>query len=296
MKESPYGCPLQPYTPYSLNVGGRLFEMDGPQVMGIVNATPDSFYAPSRTTDESAVTARVRQILAEGGTMIDVGACSTRPGATAVDAAEEAERLRRVLPVVMREAGGAVVSVDTYRADVARMCVEEYGVHIINDISGGTLDAAMLPTVAALGVPYVLMHMGGGADAVSHAPVMESVCTWLAGRVRQLHELGAHDVILDPGFGFGKSMTDNFRLLRHLSDLSLLGLPLLVGLSRKRMAWQTLEASPATALNGTTILNTVALMQGAHILRVHDVRAAAEAVRLVSALRYAGTDHPTLHP
>ena len=296
MNENPYGCPMQPYTPYSLNVGGRLFEMDGPQVMGIVNATPDSFYAPSRTTDEAAVAARVRQILAEGGTMIDVGACSTRPGATATDAAEEAHRLRKVLPIVMREAGEAVVSVDTYRADVARMCVEEYGVHIVNDISGGTLDAAMLPTVAALGVPYVLMHMGGGADAVDRAPVMESVCTWLSGRVRRLHELGAHDIIVDPGFGFGKSPEDNFVLLGHLSDLGLLGLPLLVGLSRKRMVWQTLDATPATALNGTTVLNTAALMQGAHILRVHDVRAAVEAVRLVGALRSACTDHPTLCP
>lgn len=284
---------MQPYTPYSLNMGGRLFEMDGPQVMGIVNATPDSFYAPSRTTDESAVAARVRQILAEGGTMIDVGACSTRPGATPVDAAEEADRLRKVLPVVMSEADNAVVSVDTYRADVARMCVEEYGVHIVNDISGGALDAAMLPTVAALGVPYVLMHMGGGADSVGRAPVMESVCTWLSGRVRRLHELGVHDIIVDPGFGFGKSTADNFVLLAHLSDLSLLGLPLLVGLSRKRMVWQTLDATPATALNGTTILNTAALMQGAHILRVHDVRAAVEAVRLVGALRDACTDHPT---
>ena len=287
---------MQPYTPYSLNVGGRLFEMDGPQVMGIVNATPDSFYAPSRTTDEAAVAARVRQILAEGGTMIDVGACSTRPGATATDAAEEAHRLRKVLPIVMREAGEAVVSVDTYRADVARMCVEEYGVHIVNDISGGTLDAAMLPTVAALGVPYVLMHMGGGADAVDRAPVMESVCTWLSGRVRRLHELGAHDIIVDPGFGFGKSQEDNFVLLGHLSDLGLLGLPLLVGLSRKRMVWQTLDATPATALNGTTVLNTAALMQGAHILRVHDVRAAVEAVRLVGALRSACTGQPTLCP
>ena len=284
---------MQPYTPYSLNVGGRLFEMDGPQVMGIVNATPDSFYAPSRTTDESAVAARVRQILAEGGTMIDVGACSTRPGATPVDAAEEADRLRKVLPAVMGAAGNAVVSVDTHRADAARMCVEEQGVHIVNDISGGALDAAMLPTVAALGVPYVLMHMGGGADAVGRAPVMESVCTWLSGRVRRLHELGVHDIIVDPGFGFGKSTADNFVLLAHLSDLSLLGLPLLVGLSRKRMAWQTLETSPATALNGTTVLNTAALMQGAHILRVHDVRAAVEAVRLVGALRDACTDHPT---
>lgn len=287
---------MQPYTPYSLNVGGRLFEMDGPQVMGIVNATPDSFYAPSRTTDEAAVAARVRQILAEGGTMIDVGACSTRPGATATDAVEEAHRLRKVLPVVMREAGEAVVSVDTYRADVARMCVEEYGVHIVNDISGGTLDAAMLPTVAALGVPYVLMHMGGGADAVDRAPVMENVCTWLAGRVRRLHELGVHDIIVDPGFGFGKSMADNFVLLAHLSDLALLGQPLLVGLSRKRMVWQTLDATPATALNGTTVLNTAALMQGAHILRVHDVRAAVEAVHLVGALRSACTGQPTLCP
>lgn len=273
---------------YTINCRGRLVSLDTPQVMGILNLTPDSFYAASRQQDEEAIARRCRQIAAEGGSMIDVGAYSSRPGADDVTAGEEMERLRRGLAVVRRELPDAIVSVDTFRADVARMCVEEYGADIINDISGGQLDRQMFGTVARLGVPYILMHMKGEPQTMQQAPayddLLREVMIYFAERVLRLRELGVKDIIADPGFGFGKTLAHNYELMAHLEEFRMLEVPLLVGVSRKSMIYKLLGGGPEEALNGTTVLNTIALMKGAHILRVHDVRPAAEAVRMVTAL------------
>lgn len=273
---------------YTINCRGRLVSLDTPQVMGILNLTPDSFYAASRQQDEEAIARRCRQIAAEGGSMIDVGAYSSRPGADDVSAGEEMERLRRGLAVVRRELPDAIVSVDTFRADVARMCVEEYGADIINDISGGQLDRQMFGTVARLGVPYILMHMKGEPQTMQQAPayddLLREVMIYFAERVLRLRELGVKDIIADPGFGFGKTLAHNYELMAHLEEFRMLEVPLLVGVSRKSMIYKLLGGGPEEALNGTTVLNTIALMKGAHILRVHDVHPAAEAVRMVTAL------------
>lgn len=282
--------------PYTLNLGGRLIDLGEPQVMGILNVTPDSFYAASRTPGEEAIARRARQIVDEGGTIIDIGGYSTRPGSSDVSPEEEAGRLRRALSVVRSECPGVPVSIDTFRAGVARMCVEEYGAEIVNDVSGGEADTAMFATVAELGVPYVLTHIGGTiGDMHADAPLtshtaggqggtyLQGVAAFLAERIDRLRSLGARDIIVDPGYGFGKSMAENYRLLNHLDYLKVLGLPLLAGLSRKSMIWKLLSTDADGALNGTTAANTIALLKGAAILRVHDVRAAAEAVRIVKA-------------
>lgn len=272
----------------TLNIRGRLMDLSTPRVMGILNVTPDSFYAGSRTPGAEAVAARVRQIRDEGADFIDIGAYSSRPGAADVPAAEEMERLRMGLGVIAREAPEMPVSVDTFRADVARMCVEEYGVSIINDIAGGQLDAAMFDTVARLGVPYVLMHMQGTPQTMQREPhyddVVAEVFQTLARGAQRLHAMGAADVILDPGFGFGKTVAQNYDLLAHLDELVALGLPVLVGVSRKSMIWRLVGGGPEDALNGTTAIHAIALMKGASILRVHDVKAATEAVKIVGAL------------
>lgn len=273
----------------TLNIRGRLMDLSTPRVMGILNVTPDSFYAGSRTPGAEAVAARVRQIRDEGADFIDIGAYSSRPGAADVPAAEEMERLRMGLGVIAREAPEMPVSVDTFRADVARMCVEEYGVSIINDIAGGQLDAAMFDTVARLGVPYVLMHMQGTPQTMQREPhyddVVAEVFQTLARGAQRLHAMGAADVILDPGFGFGKTVAQNYDLLAHLDELVALGLPVLVGVSRKSMIWRLVGGGPEDALNGTTAVHTIALMKGASILRVHDVKAATEAVKIACALQ-----------
>ncbi len=273
----------------TLNIRGRLMDLSTPRVMGILNVTPDSFYAGSRTPGAEAVAARVRQIRDEGADFIDIGAYSSRPGAADVPAAEEMERLRMGLGVIAREAPEMPVSVDTFRADVARMCVEEYGVSIINDIAGGQLDAAMFDTVARLGVPYVLMHMQGTPQTMQREPhyddVVAEVFQTLARGAQRLHAMGAADVILDPGFGFGKTVAQNYDLLAHLDELVALGLPVLVGVSRKSMIWRLVGGGPEDALNGTTAIHAIALMKGASILRVHDVKAATEAVKIAGALQ-----------
>lgn len=278
--------------PYTLNLGGSLMNLGEPQVMGILNVTPDSFYEKSRTFDEDAILRRAKQIADEGGSIIDIGAYSTRPGSADVDESEEMSRLRRALSVVRKAVPGMPVSIDTFRADVAKMCVEEYGVEIINDVSGGEGDKRMFSTVARLGVPYILMHIGGTIDNMhsdapltSHAdaevPYMQSVVSFLTERINRLHALGAKDIIIDPGYGFGKSLQQNYELLNRLEDLKVWQLPLLVGVSRKSMIYKLLDADSSQALNGTTVCNTIALMKGASILRVHDVRAAVEAVKIV---------------
>lgn len=270
---------------YTLNVRGRLLDLSKPQVMGILNVTPDSFYAGSRMETEEAVRRRVRQIIAEGGSMIDVGAYSSRPGAADVSAEEEMERLRRGMSIVREEAPEIPVSVDTFRADVAKMAVEEMGVDIINDISGGELDKEMFKTVAKLGVPYILMHMKGTPQTMQQAPhyddLMKEVMLYFAEKVQQLRDLGQKDIVLDPGYGFAKTIDHNYELLKHQEMLEVFELPLLVGVSRKSMIYRFLGSSPEEALNGTTVLNTLALQKGANILRVHDVKEAVEVVRLV---------------
>lgn len=278
--------------PYTLNLGGSLMNLGEPQVMGILNVTPDSFYEKSRTFDEDAILRRAKQIAGEGGSIIDIGAYSTRPGSADVDESEEMSRLRRALSVVRKAVPGMPVSIDTFRADVAKMCVEEYGAEIINDVSGGEGDKRMFSTVARLGVPYILMHIGGTIDNMhsdapltSHSdagvPYMQGVIAFLTERINQLHALGAKDIIIDPGYGFGKSLQQNYELLNRLEDLKVWQLPLLVGVSRKSMIYKLLDTDSSQALNGTTVCNTIALMKGASILRVHDVRAAVEAVKIV---------------
>lgn len=278
-----------PFKPYSINLRGRLVEIDRPWVMGIVNVTPDSFYSGSRATDELTLVDRVRQLIAEGADVLDIGACSTRPGSQSVDAQGEMDRLQWALNIIQREAPGVILSVDTYRADVARRCVEDWGVDIINDISGGTLDDAMFKTVAQLHVPYVLMHMRGTPDTMSsltdYDNVTADVLEWMARRIDDMRQMGVADIIADPGFGFAKTVKQNYELLARLEAFLALNAPLLVGVSRKRMIYTPLDCTADEALNGTTIVNTLALERGAHILRVHDVRAAVEAVKLVSLMR-----------
>ena len=275
---------------YTLNIKGRLLSLEQPQVMGILNCTPDSFFAGSRKQSEKDIAERAHQIVAEGGTMIDVGAFSTRPGAQEVSEEEEMERLRRALPVVRREQPDVAVSVDTYRPDVARMVVEEYGVDIINDVSEGgktgIVDTPLEPSqskvpaifamMGRLKVPYILMSVQGN---------LKDMLINFSGEVEQLRAEGCKDIILDPGFGFGKTIDENFKLLEEMDKLQALELPLLVGVSRKRMIHQTLGVTVDEALNGTTIINTAALLKGASILRVHDVKESVQAVKLVGAMK-----------
>ena len=270
---------------YNINVGGRLLDFRKPRVMGILNVTPDSFFADSRKQSERDIRDRAEQIVREGAAIIDVGAYSSRPGADDVSAKEEMERLRLGLSAVRNTCPDAIVSVDTFRSDVARMCVEEYGVGIINDISGGEMDKDMFATVAKLGVAYVLMHMQGTPQSMQDSPqygnVALEVARYLAERVQRLRDLGQKDIILDPGFGFGKTQKHNYELLESLDYIKdMTQLPMLVGVSRKSMVYRPLGISPEEALNGTTVLNTMALMKGADVLRVHDVKDCAEAVEL----------------
>lgn len=272
---------------YTIQVKGRLVSLREPQVMGILNCTPDSVFAGSRVQTEESIARRANQIIEEGGTMIDVGGFSTRPGGVEVPEEEEMRRLRFALPIVRREQPEAILSVDTYRPNVARMVVEEMGADIINDVSEGGITGvvdtpleqttdeypAIFRTVAALGVPYILMSV---------KPTIHDMLLAMAREVQQLRDLGQKDIILDPGFGFGfgKTQEQNYDVLREMNRLSTLGLPILAGMSRKRMIFQPLGTNPDGSLNGTTVVNTLALMNGASILRVHDVKAAAEAVRL----------------
>ncbi len=272
----------------SINLHGILFDLSQPQVMGILNVTPDSFYAESRSfSSDEIIERRVSQLIADGADMIDIGGYSSRPGADDVPPEEEMARLRRGLRTVRKLAPTMPVSVDTFRADVARMCVEEEGADIINDISGGMLDRQMFRTVARLGVPYILMHMQGTPDTMQQHPhydnLREEVMLYFAQRIDRLCQMGAKDIIVDPGFGFGKTVEHNYELMNHLEDFHTFGLPLLVGISRKSMIYKLLGGTPQTSLNGTTVLNTIALMKGAHILRVHDVREAVEAKRIYLA-------------
>lgn len=274
---------------HTLNLRGKLLELREPQIMGILNVTPDSFYSDSRTPDEAHITERVRQMMDEGADMIDVGGYSSRPGADDVTPEEEMDRLRRGLRIVRKLYPEVPVSVDTFRADVARMCIEEEGADIINDISGGMMDRQMFRTVARLGVPYILMHMQGTPDTMQVAPhydnLRREVMLYFAERIDRLCQMGAKDIIVDPGFGFGKTLEHNYELMNHLEDFAVFNLPLLVGISRKSMIYKLTGGTPQTSLNGTTVLNTISLVKGAHILRVHDVKAAAEAKQIYMAVK-----------
>lgn len=273
----------------TINCRGKLVDLSTPKVMGILNVTPDSFYADSRHNGEKAILRRVESILNEGGEMVDVGAYSTRPGAAPVSPEEELGRLMPALAVIRKTFPDIIISVDTFRSDIARQVVQEGEADMINDISGGELDNTMFDTIAALKVPYVLMHIQGTPQTMQDAPfymdVVAEVSLWLAQRVDQLREKGVNDVIIDPGFGFGKSLDHNFTLLKQLEELALFQLPLLVGVSRKSMIYKYLDTDAQGALNGTTVLNTIALRKGARILRVHDVKEAVECVKLVDQLR-----------
>ena len=267
---------------YTINVRGRLLDLSKPIVMGILNATPDSFYSGSRKQTEAEIADRANQIIAEGGRIIDVGAFSTRPGAIdEVSLEEETERLKRALEIVRREQPDAIVSVDTYRPLVARRCVEEFGADIINDVSEGGItgivgkeiheEGDMFETVAQLGVPYILMSV---------QPTLAKMMQNFAAEVQRLRDLGAKDIILDPGYGFGKTLEQNYEIMSEAERLLALELPVLVGVSRKSMIFKLIGGDPTTSLNGTTVLNTISLMKGAAILRVHDVREAWECVKM----------------
>lgn len=279
-----------PAPDYTMNLRGKLVELQRPWVMGILNVTPDSFYADSRTpmAEPERIAQRVRQMLAEGADIIDVGAYSSRPGADDISPLEEMQRLEVALTTVREVAPEVYVSVDTFRSEVARQCVEHFGVDLINDISGGVLDRAMPKVVARLGVPYIIMHMKGNPETMQTAPeyqdVVAEVLEFLARQQQRFFDAGGKDVIIDPGFGFGKTLQHNYRLMERLQDFHELHAPLLVGVSRKSMIYKLLETTPQDALNGTTVLHTIAMMKGAHILRVHDVQAAIEARTLVETM------------
>lgn len=271
---------------YTINVRGQLVDLSSPVVMGILNATPDSFYSGSRKQTETEIADRANQIIAEGGKMIDVGAFSTRLGAEVVSVEEETQRLKRALAIVRREQPDAIVSVDTYRPLVARQCVEEFGADIINDVSEGGLtgivgqeiheEGDMFETVADLRVPYILMSV---------QPTLKKMMINFAVEVQRLRDLGAKDIILDPGYGFGKTLNQNYEILNEAERLQDLELPILVGISRKSMIYRLIGGDPTTSLNGTTVLNTISLMKGASILRVHDVKEAVEVCQMACKLQ-----------
>lgn len=273
----------------TINIKGELFSLDRPVVMGILNVTPDSIFAGSRKRTEAEIAARIEEILAQGGDWIDIGGYSSRPDATPVTADEEMRRLELGLEILSRDYPSVPVSVDTFRADVARCCVEKYGVAMINDISAGELDPEMFRTVADLKVPYIMMHMRGTPQTkdslTDYTNLMDEIMLYFAEKVRQLRLMGVSDLILDPGFGFSKTLEQNYELMAHLREFGIFDLPILVGISRKRMIYQLLGGTPEESLNGTTALHTYALLNGADILRVHDVKEAVEAVRIVQKIK-----------
>lgn len=278
---------------YTINIKGRLMDLGTPQVMGILNVTPDSFYSGSRKQTEEEIANRANQIIAEGGSIIDVGAFSTRPGADVVSEEEEGRRLKFALDKVRREQPDVAISVDTYRPTLARKCIEEWGADIINDVSeGGITGIANVPlqrketecpemfrVVGELKVPYILMSV---------QPTLAMMMKGFAREVQQLRDLGAKDIILDPGFGFGKDLAQNYQIFAEMEKLNVMELPVLVGISRKSMIYKLLGGDATTSLNGTSVLDTVALMKGTSILRVHDVKEAVEAVRIVEAMNKKG--------
>lgn len=274
--------------PHTINVGGKLLSLSPAVVMGIINITPDSFYAKSKVNDEESLRQRVLQIINDGGKIIDVGAYSSRPGAKNVSQEEEMIRLRHSLKIIQEASCDLPISVDTFRSDVAKMCVEEYGVNIINDISAGQLDNNMFETVARLQVPYVIMHMRGNPQTMQentqYQDLIADMFLYFSQKINRLQDLGVNDIIIDPGFGFSKTLDQNYKLLQRLEDFREFDLPILVGVSRKSMIYKYLGGEPEDALNGTSIINTIALLKGANILRVHDVKACADAIKIIEKM------------
>ncbi len=277
------------HSPYYINIDGRLMDVSVPQVMGILNVTPDSFYAGSRKQTLEEIASRARQILEEGATIIDLGAYSSRPGAEHITPDQEMARLAPALEVIRTNHPDAVISVDTFRAGVARRCIREYGAHIINDIAAGEMDETMFDVVAELNVPYIIMHMQGTPQTMQQAPryenFMKEVFLYFAGKIDQLRSRGVKDIILDPGFGFGKTLDHNYELLSWLQEFSVFELPVLAGVSRKSMITRLLGVTPDEALNGTSALHMVALEKGATLLRAHDVKEAVEVVKIYNKLK-----------
>jgi len=272
-----------------INTRGSLLDLSVPKVMGILNITPDSFYPGSRFNTDSEIIKAAIAMSEEGAAILDIGGYSSRPGANDVSAKDEGERVLRAIKLVRKELPESIISIDTFRSEIAKEAVEGFGANMINDISGGEADDQMFDTAALLNVPYILMHMKGTPQTMQTNPVYEDVVAeilkWFSHKIVRLRSSGLKDIIIDPGFGFGKTAEHNFELLRRLGDFSVTGLPLLAGLSRKGMIWRTLDISPSEALNGTTALNAIALQNGADILRVHDVKAAVETIKLMEKLR-----------
>jgi dihydropteroate synthase len=273
----------------TINIKGELLDLSQPVVMGILNVTPDSFFAGSRKQSEEEIISRAGEILLQGGTVIDIGAQSTRPASALLSAKEEIGRLKYALTIINREFPEAILSADTFYSDVARFCVEEHGVAIINDISGGEMDKAMFDTAARLNVPYILMHMRGTPQTMGgltdYDNLIRDIFYYFSKKIAELHLKGVNDILIDPGFGFSKTIDQNYELMATLRGFSIFELPLLVGISRKRMIYRLTESTAEESLNGTTVLNTFALQNGADILRVHDVKEAVEAVKIVGKLK-----------
>lgn len=280
---------IKEFNPQYINVNGKLMDFSSPKVMGILNVTPDSFFAQSRKQTSKEIIERVKQIINEGASIVDLGAYSSRPNADDVSPKEEMNRLRIALEIIRNEFSDIVVSIDTFRADVARMCVEEYNADIINDIAAGEMDKEMFPTIASLGVPYIIMHMKGTPQNMQDTPKydneLKEVLYYFSEKVQKLRDLGVKDIIIDPGFGFAKTIEHNYELLNHMEEFQIFDLPILVGVSRKSMIYNLLGTTPQEALNGTTVIDTIALMKGANILRVHDVRQAVENVRIFEKMQ-----------
>lgn len=280
---------IKEFNPQYINVNGKFMDFSSPKVMGILNVTPDSFFAQSRKQTSKEIIERVKQIIDEGASIVDLGAYSSRPNADDVSPKEEMNRLRIALEIIRNEFSDIVVSIDTFRADVARMCVEEYNADIINDIAAGEMDKEMFPTIASLGVPYIIMHMKGTPQNMQDTPkydnLLKEVLYYFSEKVQKLRDLGVKDIIIDPGFGFAKTIEHNYELLNHMEEFQIFDLPILVGVSRKSMIYNLLGTTPQEALNGTTVIDTIALMKGANILRVHDVRQAVENVRIFEKMQ-----------
>jgi len=272
----------------TINCRGVIIDLSVPKVMGILNVTPDSFYDGGRYGKEGEILNRINLLVTEGVDIIDVGAYSSRPGAKEISTDEEKGRLETALKLIRKNFKDVLISVDTFRSEVARWSVENYGVDVINDISAGDLDENMFQTIARLQVPYIMMHMKGKPENMQNEPyyenVVQEIMKYFSEKINQLNLLGVKDIIIDPGFGFGKTIEHNYQLLKHLEDFKWFNLPILAGVSRKSMIYKFLGANPDESLNGTTILNTIALLNGADIIRVHDVKQAKEAVLLVQKL------------
>lgn len=278
-----------PEKPRYINTGGKLLDLEIPRVMGIINITPDSFYKGSRYTTEKEILGAASKMLEDGADILDIGGYSSRPGAEDITLQEERERVIKPLKLINREFSEAILSIDTFRSEIAYEAVTECGAAIINDISGGDSDSNMFHVVEQLNVPYILMHMKGVPGTMQLNPVYDDIVAdllkWFGQRIVKLQMAGMKDILIDPGFGFGKTISHNFELLRRLGEFSITGMPVVVGISRKSMIWKTLGVSADEALSGTTVLNTVALLNGADILRVHDVKEAVQTIKLIKRFK-----------